>query len=119
VAAGDLAPPQGLVGSIDDSGGMCTEWVYSGLHDTTYQISSGSVLRAAYISSEPGAHKLACRFVLSDNRQWITGSSIWVQKGLSYPDILWSDNALLRVSICPDNQDRPGTPLLRPLGGLS
>jgi len=108
-------PPQGVVGSADNSGGILIEWVYHGMRDTTYRTYSGALSKAVYISREHAAHKLACLYVLSDDRQWITGASIWVQKSPHYTDLQWLEGALLRVSLCPDENGYPGTPLLRPL----
>jgi hypothetical protein len=111
----ELHPPQGIVGSIDDSSHITIEWVYHGFRDTTYFLHSGIRLKAIYISRREAGHKLAGHIVLSDERQWIAGCSIWVQKGLDCSDLFWLENASVRVWLCRDETGQPGDPLAGPI----
>jgi len=110
-----VSPPKGAFGFTDSSGSNILAWTYPGVNDTTYRSGSDTRKRSYYISRDHGAHQIACRFILSPERQWVNWVEVWVDQGQMSSETQWHIGATIGVGLCADSSGFPGELLVDPV----
>ncbi len=100
--------PLGVIGAVDSLGFNNIQWVCPEVNDTTYRAAANTRLKGMYISRQPGAHQIACRFGLSPVRQLVDFADIWVEKGRDYSQQEWLTKAAIRFGLLRDSTGSPG-----------